>query len=187
MARPIPWLPRLKEIRKTAAASVRSHYTRRDLEELFLVQSRTASRLLETMNTAELNGSHLVEREELVKFLDRIDAAGDVTAEMETMRAEKTVSRRKLRYLNQRDVDPMSLYGVPNTLKLARGRIEISFATMEELAATLVTLARVLEDDLDEFVRLYEPQQPVEDPDNSAEEVSQLFRELEEMEAQRSA
>jgi hypothetical protein len=185
MARPIPWLPRLKEIRKSAAGSVRSHYTRRDLEELFQVQSRTASRLLETMNTVELNSSHLVEREELVKFLDRIDAAADVTAEMEKMREEKTVSRRKLRFLNQRDVDPMSLYGIPNTLKLARGHLEINFTTMEELAATLVTLARVLEDDLDEFVRLYEPRQPTEHPDNSTEEVRQLFRELEEMETAR--
>lgn len=183
MARPIPWLPRLKEIRKSAAGSVRSHYERRDLQELFQVQSRTANRLLEILPTVPIGSSHLVEREELVKFLDRIDAAADVSAEMEKMREEKTVSRRKLRFLNQRDVDPMSLYGVPDTLTLTRGDIRIQFQTMEQLAATLVTLARVLQDDLDEFVRLYEPKPPPDETDTAAEDVRQLFRELEEMEA----
>ncbi|MDQ1450390.1 MAG: hypothetical protein QOK38_256 [Acidobacteriaceae bacterium] len=35
MPRPISWLPRLHEIRRSVVNSVRSHYDRNDLERLF--------------------------------------------------------------------------------------------------------------------------------------------------------
>ena len=52
---------------------------------------------------------------------------------------------------------------------------------MEQLSETLVSLAKILEDDLDEFARLYEPRK-VEEKDESAVEVRALFKELEESE-----
>jgi hypothetical protein len=35
MPRPLSWLPRLHEIDRSVANSVRSHYDRRDIERLF--------------------------------------------------------------------------------------------------------------------------------------------------------
>ena len=75
----------------------------------------------------------------------------------------------------------MSVYGIPETLKLKRGHLEINFETMEQLSETLVSLAKILEDDLDEFTRLYEPRK-MEEKDESAAEVRALFEELKEME-----
>jgi hypothetical protein len=125
-----------------------------------------------------------VEREALRGFLERINETEDIPALFDLMRQEKTgPSRRKIRFLNQRDVDPMSLYGIPDALKLKRGRIEITYTTMEELAETLVTLARVLQDDLDEFARLYEPQPPTKTPDTTTEDLRALFDDLRERQA----
>jgi hypothetical protein len=51
MPRPISWLPRIHQIRRTVAASVRSHYERKEIEALFEVQARTAQLLLEILPT----------------------------------------------------------------------------------------------------------------------------------------
>ena len=188
MARPVSWLPRLREIRRSVAGSVRSHYQRKEIEQLFELQPRAASRLLEILPTVKVGTGYMVERDALGVFLDRVQEAEDVPALLDTIRAEKAgTSRRKIRHLVQRDYDPMNVFGIPNAMKLKRGRIEIDFATVEDLSSTLVTLARVLEDDLDEFVRLYEPPKPQDGVDNSAAEVSALFRELEELEAAANA
>ena len=182
MARPLSWLPRLHEIRQSVAISVRSHYTRAELEVLFQIQPRAAARMLEILPTNLVGTSKLIARETLAAFLDRVKDADDVTALMEQIRAEKNApSRRKLRHLVQRDYDPMSVYGIPETLKLKRGHLEINFETMEQLSETLVSLAKILEDDLDEFTRLYEPRK-MEEKDESAAEVRALFEELNEME-----
>jgi len=44
--RPITWLPRLQEIRRSVANSIRLHYDRRDIEALFELQTRAAQNLL---------------------------------------------------------------------------------------------------------------------------------------------
>jgi hypothetical protein len=180
MARPLSWLPRLHEIRQSVANSVRSHYSRAELEALFQIQPRAASRMLEILPTNLVGTSKLIARETLAAFLDRVKDAEDVPALMDAIRAEKaTVSRRRLRHLVQREYDPMTVFGIPETLRLKRGHLEIDFETMESLSETLVSLAKILEDDLDEFVRLYEPAKLVE-KDESAAEVAALFAELEE-------
>jgi hypothetical protein len=179
MARPLSWLPRLYEIRQSVANSVRSHYSRAELEALFQIQPRAASRMLEILPTNLVGTSKLIAREMLAAFLDRVRDAEDVPALMEQIRAEKNApSRRKLRHLVQREYDPMSVYGIPETLKLKRGHLEIDYETMEQLSETLVSLAKILEDDLDEFVRLYEPRR-LEEKDDTAAEVAALFAELE--------
>ena len=40
MPRPISWLPQLHAIERSVQNSVRSHYQRRDLEQLFSLQPR---------------------------------------------------------------------------------------------------------------------------------------------------
>jgi hypothetical protein len=183
MARPITWLPRLHEIRRSVADSVRSHYTRRELEILFQIQQGAASRLLEIVPTLTVNGSYLAEREGLLAFLDKVSETEDVTTLMRRLRAEKTApTRRSVRNMVRRDTSPVSLAGIPDTLRLNRGHLDINFQTMEELVNTLYILARILDDDLEEFAREYEPFR-ADEIDEGREDVKRLFSELEEMEA----
>lgn len=182
MARPISWLHRLHEIRKSVSDSVRSHYTRTELQALFQIQPRAASRILEMLETVAIGNTHVLAREDLGTFLDRMKAADDPHAELEAIRTEKAGrSRRKIRNLVRRDIAPATLAGVPENLTLEPGHVSVRFETVVELGETLLALALILESDGEEFTRRYEPQ-PAEVKDESAEEVRELFRELQEME-----
>jgi hypothetical protein len=187
MARPITWLPRLHEIRRSVADSVRSHYTRSELEVLFQIQQGAASRLMEVVPTLRVNSGYLAEREGLLAFLDRISETDDVTTLMRRLRAEKKApSRRSVRSMVRRDRTPVSLAGVPDALRLARGHLKIDFETTEDLVRTLYILARILDDDLEEFARVYEPVKKNE-VNEAVEDVKRMFAELGEMEAQRAS
>jgi len=108
MPRPISWLPRLHEIARSVANSVRSHYDRRDLEQLFELQPRAAQKLLEMLPTVQVGTSGLVERETLGAFLERVRDSENTTELFEQIRKEKAGnSRRKIRALVRRDLDPM--------------------------------------------------------------------------------
>jgi hypothetical protein len=143
LPRPITWLPRLHEIRRSVANSVRSHYDRRDLEALFELQPRAAQKLLEMLPTVRVGTSHRVEREALGSFLERVQESEDTTKLFAQVRGEKAeISRRKVRSLVRRDVEPVGLTSLPDSISLSRGRLEVRFRTVEELAQAMYTLAR---------------------------------------------
>jgi hypothetical protein len=186
MPRPVSWLPRLHEIRRSVANSVRSHYGRRDLEQLFELQPRAAQKLIEMLPTVKIGTSLLVEREALAVFLDRVREAEDVTGLFEQVRAEKAgVSRRKVRVLVARDTEPVTLTSLPESIALSRGRLEVSFATVEQLGEAMFALAQVLTTDVDAFAQAFEPEIPPEVPEDAGE-MDALFAELEEMEEERA-
>ncbi len=187
MARPPSWLPRLHEIRRTVENSVRSHYDRKDLEGLFGLSPRGAGKLLELLPTVPVGTAHLVAREVLAGFLDRVHEADDVAEVFETARQEKAAgSRRKIRSLVRRDLDPIGLTSLPDSIGLSRGRLEVSFRSVEELAEAMLTLARILESEGDAFTKLYEPERP-QQVDDDVEELRRMFRGLEEMETRYSS
>ncbi len=73
-------------------------------------------------------------------------------------------------------------------MSLDRGRLEISFRSLEQLAESLVYLANLLDVDLDGFAQAYEPEAaPPAETNNAAGEVQAMFRELEQMEAEHAA
>lgn len=157
MSRPVSWLPRLHLIIRSVANSVRSHYDRRDLELLFELQPRAAQKLLEMLPTVQIGSSRLVDREVLAGFLDRVRGADDTAALFEQVRTETAqVSRRKPRSLVRRDLDPIGLGSLPSSISLRRGRMEVNFHTVEQLAEAMYALARVLENDGDQFARAFE-------------------------------
>ncbi len=182
MPRPVSWLPRLHVIRRTVSNSVRSHYDRHELETLFELQPRAAQKLLELLPSVPIGTSRLVERSDLLGFLDRVREADDTAALFEAMRHEKArVSGRKVRSLVRRDLDPVGLSSLPDSITLSRGRLEISFRSIEQLAESLLLLARVLESDGDGFAEAYEVREET-DVDEAADEVRRMFAELEELE-----
>ena len=183
MARPPSWLPRLHELRRAVANSVRSHYDRRDLERLFELQPRGAGKLLELLPTVPVGTAHLVDREVLLRFLERVHDADDVHALFDQLRLEKgAASRRKIRSLVRRDLEPVGLTSLPDAIGLSRGRLEVSFRSVEELAQAMLTLARILEHEGDLFAELYEPEQP-EPVENDVDELRKMFKALGKMDA----
>lgn len=183
MARPISWLPRLHPIRRAVEASVRSHWGRPDLERLFGLQPRAAQKLLELLPTVQVGTSRLVEREALGSFLEGMAKVENTSAYLEAVRRERAaVSRRKLRHLVTRDRAPVRLASLPAALHLERGRLEVTFTTIEELAQNLYALAQAIEADGDVMARDFEllPPRPSSPPE--APEVEVMFAELEQLE-----
>lgn len=159
MSRPISWFPRVRELHRSVCNSVRSHYDRRDLEQLFELQPRSAQKLLELLPRTAIGQAMVVDREHLQTFLERVKATAerDVPKLLETIRSEKpVVTRKKLRTLELRDLDPISLASLPRQVKLSRGNVNVSFDTIEELVQFLFTLARILDGDSNAFADRYE-------------------------------
>ncbi len=185
MPRPLSWLSRLHEIRRSVANSVRSHYDRRDLQSLFELQPRAAQKLLELLPTVPVGTAKLVEREALLTFLDRVREAEDTSRLMEEIRQERAApSRKKIRSLVRRDTDPVSLSSLPESIGLSRGRLEVSFRSVVELAEAMYWLAQMLE--TEEFAREFEPEPPALPEAEDAGEIREIFAELERMEAERA-
>jgi hypothetical protein len=172
----------LPQIRRAVEASVRSHWSRADLQRLFELRPRAAQKLLELLPTVQVGSSRLVEREALVSLLEGIAEAEDTSAYLEAARRERAaVSRKKLRHLVPRDREPVHLASLPATLHLEPGLLEVSFTTIEELAQNMYALAQVIEADGDAFARKFElvPHRP---SPPEAEEVEMIFAELEQLE-----
>ncbi len=159
LPRPLSWLPRLHEIRRAVANSIRSHYGRHDLEALFELQPRAAQQLLGLLPTVTVGTSRLVEAEALRGFLDRIQTAADVSQEIEAVRQEKKGSgRRRLRTLVQTDDAAVSRSPpLPWASPWAAAAWRSTSQNLEELAAAMYWLARVLDGELEGFAREYEP------------------------------
>jgi hypothetical protein len=188
MARPVSWLPRLAEIRRSVAGSVRTHYDRRALEKLFQMQPRASGKLMAMLRRgAPLGTSHLVEREVLLRFLDAVTEAEDTTGALAQQKAENgALTRRKPRTLVRREfeeIDPASL-----APWLERGVLkETRFASAQQLADILWRIACAVQGDgLEAFCKLYEPEQPESDErQRGREEFHTIQAEIEAMRARR--
>ena len=114
--------------------------------------------MLEFLPSVAVGTSRLIEREALAGFLDKVQESGDVAAVLERIRQEKTLaSQKRLRSLVQRDDGEVSLTSLPESLTMERGRVEVRFHTLEELAEAMYFLARVMQQDGAGFARDFEP------------------------------
>ena len=186
MPRPVSWLPRLHEIRRAVASSVRSHYERKEIESLFQVQPRAAQLLLEMLPTSVIGRSRLVERQTLADFLDRIHKSDDPSAELDLIRAQGgKASRKKIRTLVRLDSEPLQLDSLPANIEFIPGQMMVSFRTIEDLAQAMYNLARVMETDGDELARRYEVQEVADDGSPDRSEFEAMMQELSRLEATR--
>lgn len=159
MARPISWLPRLKDIRTSVVNSSSSHYDRATLEQLFQIQPRAAGKLMALLPRSDaLGSSHLVERIALVAFLERVRATDDVPDLLEQIRKEgpRVNRRRKIQALRRDDglIAPKNI-PPPGALVMQRGKVEISFETPEEYMERMLWGMMMLHDDQAGFIRDY--------------------------------
>ena len=183
MPRPVSWLPRLYEINKTVTNSVRSHYDRRDIETLFELQPRAAQEMLKLLPSVQVGTSKLIDREVLLKFLQRVREAENVSGLLEEIRHEPALPlRRRIRSLVRRDLEPVSSSSLPDSIHLSRGHLEVNFGTVEQLAEAMLILARILQSEGDVFAQSYEPRTPPPET-QEASAVRSMFAELRSMEA----
>jgi hypothetical protein len=188
MPRPVSWLTRLHEIRRAVASSVRSHYERKEIESLFQVQPRAAQLLLEMLPTTAIGRSRLVERQVLAEFLDRIHMADDPSAELDLIRAQGgVVSRKRLRTLVRRDIEPLRLDSLPANVEFIPGQMIVSFRTIEDLAQAMYSLARAIETDGDELAKRYEVQEVADDGSPKRSEFEAMLQDLSNLEATRGS
>ena len=160
MPRPISWLNRLHEIRRSVEQSSRSHYDRGDLERVFRLSPRSAQVLLQRLPSTALGTSRLVDRSVLIDFLEQVrlsDNPNEVVLRPPVAAAAKKKAARKPRHLVRTDRPPASLAALPENLTIERGRVEVRFASLEELAETMYGLAQILEHEGDELARVAEP------------------------------
>lgn len=160
MPRPISWLNRLHEIRRSVEQSSRSHYDRSDLERVFRLSPRSAQVLLQRLPSTSVGTSRLVDRSVLIDFLEQVrvsDNPNEVVLRPPVAAAAKKKAARKPRHLVRTDRPPATLASLPPNLSVERGRIEVRFQTLEELAETMFGLAQILEHEGDELARIAEP------------------------------
>lgn len=153
MSRPISWLPRVRELHRSAVNSVRSHYSRRDLQSFFEMQARSVQKLFELMPRTAIGSAMIVERDDLVAFLSRVRESDNVPKLFEQIRLEKPpIKRQKIR--SQLSVTPrVDGTSLPDGVYLRRGKLEVSFRTPEQLAEALLAIAKIIE--TDEFAEAY--------------------------------
>lgn len=189
MSRSVSWLPRLAQIRRSVKNSVRSHYERKDIERLFELQPRAAQALIQGISpSAKVGRSFLLAREALEAFLEQIHEGSDPAALLKPR--SEPVPRRRLRELVQVDDIPATLETAPTNIAFQLGQLTITFASMEELAGSLLALAQIL-DDNEQFAAIETrcvPRPPQSLPNEmDRAEVQKLFAELELLERERSS
>jgi len=184
VSRPVSWLPRLAEIRRSVKNSVRSHYERKDIERLFELQPRAAQVLMQGISpAAKVGRSYLLAHADLERFLDRIHEGADPASLLSAGSAP--APRRRLRELVQVDHLPATLDTASSNISFAPGTLTISFASMEELASAMLALAEILECP-EQFAAVEERYVPFpEEPDHGdrdREAVEKLYVELQQLE-----
>jgi len=184
MPRPFSWLPRLHEIRRSVKGSVRSHYERKDIEQLFQVQPRSAQSLMQGISpSAKVGRSFLLARGDLEAFLDQIQEGAAPASLLSA--GSQTIPRRRLRELVQIDRMPAMLETAPSNISFQPGQLAIEFSSMEQLAGALLAIAEIL-DNAEQFATFedrYVPRRtPRPEQDAERAEIARLFEELEDME-----
>jgi len=190
MARTTSWMNQIPEIRQRIAASARSHFSSRELQQIFAIQPRSAQMLARLIPSVRVGRSQLIEREQLISFLDQVQNSSDRARFLADQRKAKPAPqvRRKLRSLHLEEWNPDE--GMPLNLKITRGpiggssQLVIDFKDVEELARTMLALAGLM-DDLDEFADHWEPEPPPETPESDRETVA-FLAEIRKFAAERS-
>lgn len=152
MARPISWLLFVREIHRSVHNSVRSHYEARDVGQLLGVSARSAQKIIELLPREAVGQAHLVKREDLASFLEKVREAHEAGGERrvrelleELRKAPAPMTRKKIRGLVRVDADAIEASSLPANLKLRRGHLEIDWRQPVQLAEAMVFIAKIIE------------------------------------------
>lgn len=160
MPRPVKWSRDLYSIRERAASSRTETWSRRDIELLFHLGPASAQNLMKAIGDVQpVGAAHFVERTTLLAFLDEMIDAPSVEAglKLRHQRAQPVPRPRPLRVSLPSDLRHAMMPDLPSNIVLEPGRLEIRAASCEAMLESLVTLAMVMQNDLERFRELIEP------------------------------
>ena len=181
MARPVKWSRDLHTIRDRATRSRTETWSRQDLEQLFNVGRASAQGLLRAIGgVATIAGAHFVDRAAVVGFLDAMIAAPAVEPALQERlaAADPPPRRTTLRTSLPSDLRQAMIEDLPPNVTLSPGRLEITAPTAVAMLESLVTLALVMQNDLERFRTVIEP--PPAPPEIGDQEMEQMFGRLRE-------
>ena len=170
MARPVKWALDLHLLRERAAASRTETWSRQDMEHLFSVSRGTAQTLMKAIgNIQTIGATHFINRLFLVAFLDAMIAAPSVEEGLRVRltEAEPAPVRKRMKVSLPADLRHSMLPDLPPNIALSAGRLAITSGTAVGMLESLLALAMVMQNDLDRFRSVIEPDLPphVEDDD----------------------
>ena len=183
MPKPISWSNRLHEIREHVERSRIQTWRRRDLESLFEIKRAAAQMLMRTIGGVQnVGGTHLVDRETLMEFLDRSLASEDLSTTVHALRLEAgpAPQPQPLTFALPEDLRCVMADDLPAHIQLTPGQLVITGENAEEIIEGLYLLAQALQNDLSTIQNMLDPlppQLPVRD-----EELRTLFAHLAEKE-----
>jgi len=160
MARPLKWVRDLHPIREQAARSRTETWSRQDLERLFGVGRATAQTLMKAIGEVQtVAGAHFVDRPALLAFLDEMIAAPvvDEALRVRLAKAEPPPRPKSLRVSLPNDLRHAMMPDLPSNITIEPGRLEVRADTAVAMLESLVTLAMVMQNDLDRFQTAIEP------------------------------
>ena len=176
MARPVKWSRDLYPIRERARHAKTETWSRKDIEDLFGVGRATAQMLMKAVGEIQpVGGAHFVERPALLSFLNAMIAAPSVEEGLRNRRleAEPPPKPKPLRVSLPQDLRSAMMPDLPGNIKLAPGRLEIEASTATAMLESLMTLALIMQNDLDRFQAAVEP--PPEPPAVSDNDLRAFF------------
>jgi hypothetical protein len=156
------WFQRVPEIIALLGALPSPLLDRAAIEELFQLQRRQALKLMARFGGAVHGKTHLIYKEELVRWLEQVQSSEDYGRELRRKQKLATLLARAKQELKRGRVEvpvnPRIRLTTFETLSdgvhLRPGQLQIDFASQEDLLQKLVELSQAIMNDWERFRNL---------------------------------
>ncbi len=120
-------------------------------------------------NIQPIGATHFIDRTSLLDFLDAMIAAPNIEEGLRDRlaEAEPAPARKRMKVSLPQDLRHAMLPDLPSNIALSAGLLEIRSPTAVGMLESLIALATIMQNDLDRFEALIEPNRtpPVKDDD----------------------
>ena len=154
MPRSISWESRLNQMHAQVERSSTNPYGRAAVAKLFGVEAATAKKLIALMPRDAIGSSLVVQREDLLAFLNQCMDAEDLRAHLDVIRkAPPKTNRRKLRLQLPRPVEEKLSTLRELGIWIERGKLTVYFTTLDDFGTKFLQVAESMQSP--EFERRY--------------------------------
>lgn len=159
MSRPAEWLQQVTVALEALEELTTPVVDRAMLEKLLGIQRRTAIRLMRRFGGYQAGRTFLIERPALLRQLRKIASSGHYALEagrrerleIELQRTRRDLAARRIKIVAAPDLTQRQLEGLPATIRLSAGRLEITCSDAQDLLSQLMELAQAIANDFERF------------------------------------
>ena len=159
MARKSEWIPRISRVLVVLDDQPTPLIDRRAIERLFQVSPRQALRILVQLGASELGKNLVITRDELISRLRSVATGETAHYERQRLRRlaqtlaelESQTQARRVSIDASPQAHQMKVASLPTDVYLSPGRLEIVFATPEDLLTRLFELSQAIANDYGTF------------------------------------